>query len=382
MNHLTFNTDKKIAIMESYLNFLKSEIKSNGMKPGIIDNEHILISKRILHNLKYIKEGTTPYDNYETPMSVQLELTSKCNQACIMCYNQSGMDKNTHNEDLSIDQWIKIAQELASIHIPQIIISGGEPTLLREDLFKIMDIFNEVGTHFIFINNGMLINEGYIKKLAKYHYSWMQFSVDGATEEVHDYIRGAKGAFKKVINSIALARANGIPVGIASAIQRKNIHQVGDLIDLAYHLGAYKHVMGQFLYAGRAVTNGDDIGLNENDIIMIKKITHDKMIEHNNLLSIDRPVDPALSLRIKMCSPNGGLLIRPNGEVRIDCIAPVRIGNVKEQNILNIWNKVGKYAWGHPLVLEYIDQIKIYKDMNTVHPRTHYEPDIDISLKN
>lgn len=225
----------------------------------------------------------------------------------------------------------------------------------------------------------MQINERYIKKLSKYNYAWMQFSVDGATEDIHDYIRGAKGAFKKVTNGIALARAYGIPVGVASTIQKKNIHQVGDLVDLAYHLGAYKHVMGQFMYAGRAVANRDDIGLSEDDIMSIKKVMIQKTEEYKGLISIQKPVDPALSLRIRMCSPNGGLLIRPNGEVRIDCLAPVRIGNVKEQSVLDIWNKAGRLAWSHPQVINYIDQIKTYKDMNEVHPRTHFEPDIDLT---
>lgn len=272
-----------------------------------------------------------------------------------------------------------MAKDLASVNIAQVIISGGEPTLLGDDLLKIMDIFHEIGTHFIFITNGMLINESNIHKFTKYNYAWMQFSIDGATESTHDHIRGVLGAFEKVVNAVALARAHGIPVGIASTIQKANLNELQDLIDLAYYLGAFKHTLGEFMYAGRAIINKSQIELNNNDISHIRKTLLKKQNQYRQQMFIQKPFDPALSLRIRMCSPPSGFLIRPNGEVRIDCQAPGRIGNVKEKNILDIWNDVGYNSWSHPQLLEYISKIKNYNDLNEVYPRTHFDPDLNLS---
>ncbi len=36
---------------------------------------------------------------------------------------------------------------------------------------------------------------------------------------------------------------------------------------------------------------------------------------------------------------NDVLLIRPNGDVKFDCIAPFKIGNLKEETLQDIWNK-------------------------------------------
>jgi len=388
---VTLYADRKLEILSSYIDFLKAELeKPIDSRIGTIDKEHLDIVRQIRTNMKKKVQSEREYENdtsgnflyinsYPKPFSAQFELTSRCNQACIQCYNQSGLDNNKENKDIPIEKWLETAEQLAAIRIPQIIISGGEPTMLGDDLFKIMDIFHEVGTHFIFITNGMNITEKNISKFAKYNYAWFQLSIDGATEHTHDYIRGAKGSFRKVIKAASLARAHGIPVGIASTIVRQSLHEIDDLIDLAYHLGAYKITLGEFMYAGRAVGNEDEIGLDDRDIFQIRRAILKKTLQYGGLMKVIKPTDPALSLRYRMSSISTGMLIRPNGEVRIDCQAPARIGNIMESNIIDIWEKIGYKGWSQPALLDYISQIYTYKDLNTTYPRTHVDPDIDLS---
>lgn len=389
---VTLYSEKKMEILDSYIKFLDSELtKPIGTRIGTIDKEHLKKARRLKTGLKNrlaaeqlhqqdMSGSSTYIDHYPMPMSVQFELTSRCNQACIQCYNQSGLDHNQENNDVSIEKWIETAKVLARIPISQVIISGGEPTMLGDDLFKIMDIFHRVGVHFVFITNGMNINESNIDKFSKYHYAWMQFSIDGATEDVHDFVRGAKGSFKKVVKAASLARSRGIPVGIASTIVHPNLHQVEDLIDLAYHLGAFKITLGEFMYAGRSVRNKESIALNDSDIYQIKRSVIKKRVHYGNLFNIIKPTDPALSLRFRMCSIPTGMLIRPNGEVRIDCQAPARIGNIIESDIIDIWKRVGHKGWSHPSLLEYISKIYTYMDLYNTFPRTHVDPDIDLSV--
>ncbi|MCL6748962.1 hypothetical protein DEM91_10120 [Prevotella sp. TCVGH] len=376
---MDFKLNEKIQIMDSYIKYIESIFEHEGIKTGLLDEEHLAHAKALRHELKLRKKCPEEFiEKFDSPINVQFELTSQCNQHCLMCYNQSG--SGSANDDLNINQWIKIAEDLASVNVPQVIISGGEPTLLGDDLFKIMDIFHEIGSQFILITNGMLINEDNIHKFVKYDYVWMQFSIDGATESTHDYIRGAKGAFNKVVHAVALARAHGIPVGIASTIQKKNLNELSDLIDLAYYLGAFKHHLGEFMYTGRAIINKSKIELTGEDIIYIGKTLKKKRVEYAQEISIAKPFDPALNLRTHMCQPATGIVIRPNGEVRIDCQAPGRIGNVKEKNILDIWKDAGYKSWSHPKLLEYISKVMNYKDLNEVYPRTHYDPDLDLSF--
>ena len=60
-----------------------------------------------------------------------------------------------------------MARELGELGIFQCVLSGGEPTLLGDSLFEIMDILNEYNVKFIGNTNGMIINEQNIEKFKK-----------------------------------------------------------------------------------------------------------------------------------------------------------------------------------------------------------------------
>ncbi len=69
------------------------------------------------------------------------------------------------SEELSINQWKMIAKRFGELGIFQCVISGGEPTLLKDDFFETMDILASYDVKFIFITNGMLLDEDYVNKL-------------------------------------------------------------------------------------------------------------------------------------------------------------------------------------------------------------------------
>ena len=133
---------------------------------------------------RQIKKELFP-ENYHYPTGVQLELTYKCNHRCIHCYNQSGGKCN--NDELTIEQWKKLAKRLGEIGIFQCVISGGEPTILGDSLIEIMEILDGYNIKFIFISNGFLLDEKFIKKLSKFKYTWFQISIDGSRPELHNY---------------------------------------------------------------------------------------------------------------------------------------------------------------------------------------------------
>jgi len=69
------------------------------------------------------------------PLSVQGDLTYRCNDNCAHCYNGRPRDY----PEISTEQWKQIIDRLWAIGIPHIVFTGGEPTLrererLRADL--------------------------------------------------------------------------------------------------------------------------------------------------------------------------------------------------------------------------------------------------------
>jgi len=53
-------------------------------------------------------------------------------------------------------------------------------------------------------------------------------------------------------------------------------------------------------------------------------------------------------------SPNAGFIVRPNGDIRFDCMAPFTIGNILKDNWITIWKQKGIQAWNHEKVIRVI----------------------------
>lgn len=86
--------------------------------------------------------------NHSFPLaSLQFELTSHCNMACKHCYNNSGVSNCP--DKMTAEKWIAFAEYLVlKGGVFECLISGGEPLLLGDKLFRIMDILHENGTIF------------------------------------------------------------------------------------------------------------------------------------------------------------------------------------------------------------------------------------------
>ncbi|SFF57440.1 radical SAM protein [Clostridium cadaveris] len=310
--------------------------------------------------------------SYEFPTGVQFELTYKCNHRCIHCYNQSG--GNHEEKEMTLEQWKKLSHRLGELGIFQCVISGGEPTLLKESLFEIMDILDNYSVKFIFISNGLILNKEYVKKLSKYKYTWFQISIDGSRPELHNYVRGLD-SWNQAINAANLIKRAGLPLVISHAVVKKNYDYLEEMIDMSYLLGARRIITGPFSYSGRALINGKELELSTDEKENVYEIVAKKSKEYKGRMEVIASAEEVIGLRIKQKDVNGVILIRPNGDVKIDCVAPFKIGNVLEEDIYSIWNRIGRNVWEHPRVVEYINSIHSSDDLRCVYPRINVDPD-------
>ena len=71
---------------------------------------------------------------------------------------------------------------------------------------------------------------------------------------------------------------------------------------------------------------------------------------------------------------NAGGIIRPNGDFRLDCMAPFTIGNVLKDPLRTIWKEKGITAWESKEVQNFINSISIHEQSGNV--RNHVDKDI------
>ncbi|MFH1473943.1 MAG: radical SAM protein [Candidatus Aenigmatarchaeota archaeon] len=308
----------------------------------------------------------------DSPLGCQLELTHKCNLNCKQCYNMS----NCQKPDISFKRWMNVAKQLVDMNIFECVISGGEPLLLGDKLYDLMDVLHDSGMRFILVTNGMLVDKHVIDKLSKYDYYWVQVSIDGSRPEIHDKIRGVNGSWKKAVNAAKMVSQSGMPLVVSHVIQRDNVDHIDEMIETSYLLGARRLITGKFTYSGRAILNKNEIDIEENKLKQVFNLLKTRHSQYTGSMEIVTSTDPVFYLRYRVFEPCNVLLIRPNGDVKLDCILPFKIGNVMEEGISSMWSRTGKSAWRNEQVIKYIDSIKEESDMLRIRPRPYIDEDI------
>ena len=287
--------------------------------------------------------------------SLHFELTSKCNAYCRHCYNNSG-GNNVDDNCMTSDDWIEFAKYLVKKGgVFECLISGGEPLLLGEKLFDIMDILHEDGTIFLLMSNGHLLNDDIAKRLAKYKYHWLQISIDGSTAAYHDWFRQANGSWQKSVNAAKNISDAGIPLKIAHCITPYNIQDIDDMCDLAYSLGASSIRMGGISLSGRTASHRDLLLSRQQKQIVWEKVNEnsERFYGRMRVNSVNK-VSSGLINHAK--KPRSAAVIRPNGDIRIDGMAPFIIGNILHGDFEQIWEQKIDKCWEDERVKTFISK--------------------------
>ena len=330
-------------------------------------------------NLQAVKQNLLTLQNagaypkiINYPTTLQFELTGQCNLKCKHCYNRSGdADRETL---MTPEKWCELARQIVSDGgIFQCIISGGEPLLLGDKLFDVMDILHDDGTSFVVITNALLMTKEKVKRFAKYRYFWFQISIDGSTAELHDTFRGVEGSFERAVNGALEISNAAIPLVIAHTVTPKNLNFIEDMVNLAYKLGANSIIIGEVMPSGRAYTNEEIILNDEQKNFLLGKF-EELSKKYQGKITVQRSAELKYQLERYSVEVNSGGIIRPNGDFRLDCMAPFIIGNVLEKSVKEIWCDKGINAWHNQKVVEFINSIN--EDNQEGNLKNHVDADI------
>ncbi len=163
------------------------------------------------------------------PLKLVWEITFKCNMNCIHCGSDCSSVEKPYQ--LTTAECFQIIRDLADLGCKSIVLSGGEP-LLRKDYSAIAAEIKRHGMEVSFISNGDMVNEESIKVLRAIQPAAFGISLDAGESYLHDYIRGKKGSFDKVIRAFNLLKENGIQASVVSTIHKLNFDQLPKIRDI------------------------------------------------------------------------------------------------------------------------------------------------------
>jgi len=200
-----------------------------------------LYETRVERLVKWAMGGKAP------PVTIELVPTDRCNLNCLSCW-RTGWTKEQleerYKQEMSDERLLKLIDEGARIGLKEIAFVGGGEPLMRSITPKLMEKIKMYGMEGDLVTNGTLFNKEIIHLLVRIGWDRIKFSVDGPDAEVHDYLRGTKGAFEKVMRSIKtfseLKRKLKVEkprLLFNTVISKDNYRYLPDLVELAGSIG-------------------------------------------------------------------------------------------------------------------------------------------------
>lgn len=139
------------------------------------------------------------------PITLFFTVNNRCNLHCQMCDVGANIPdtffaRNTFNQEMSMSlhDWKKVVDD-SMPYRPDICIATTEP-LLYPDLIPLMEYIHEKGLVLHLTTNGVLL-EKYAEQLVDIGFERLHVSLDGG-QTMHDHIRGVEGAFERAVKGI------------------------------------------------------------------------------------------------------------------------------------------------------------------------------------
>ena len=214
----------------------------------------------------------------DAPICLTWELTYACNLACIHCLSSSG---RRDPRELSTAEAKAFIDELHQLQVFYVNIGGGEPTI-RRDFFEIVEyaIARNVGVKFS--TNGSRIDAEMAARLAAMDYLDVQISIDGATAEVNDAVRG-QGSYAMARAAMDhLAAAHFGPFKISIVVTRQNMPQLDEFQAIADSYGAQLRLT-RLRPSGRGADSWHDLHPTNDQ----QRVLHRWLLDHPNVLTGD-----------------------------------------------------------------------------------------------
>jgi AdoMet-dependent heme synthase len=264
------------------------------------------------------------------PLSVQVDLTYRCNEECVHCY----LDHEDHGE-MTTSEIKHLFDQLAEAGVFFLTMSGGE-ILMRKDFFEILEYARELKFCVKLKTNAVLIRERQAERIRSLGVQSVQISIYSHRPDVHDAITKIPGSLKRSVDAIRFLKAHGLNVTIANVLMVQNVHDYPGVKALAEELGVA-------VTLDPTITpkmDGDRALLDLNvDTEALQRVFRDKSLVGNveEFCAPPKKVDDD-DLDLLPCSAgHTACYVSPYGDVYPCVQFPLPSGNVRQTPFLDIW---------------------------------------------
>ncbi|MDD4591655.1 MAG: radical SAM protein [Parabacteroides sp.] len=141
-----------------------------------------------------------------------------CNLHCKHCFTTRFAKKT---RSLTPSDLKKFSDEAHEFGLCQLVISGGEPLILK-DLNEVITALQPDKFHLSMSTNGLLLTKKMAKNLKLWGLDKVKISIDDFDAKEHDHNRNHDGAYQKAMDALFNAKEAGLSVVIQTLITHQN----------------------------------------------------------------------------------------------------------------------------------------------------------------
>jgi radical SAM protein with 4Fe4S-binding SPASM domain len=297
------------------------------------------------------------------PIQLYIEPTNRCNSKCNICVRT--FYQNEQIKDLSFAKFKSIVDQFPRLE--RVVLHGiGEP-LLNKDILRMVSYLKSRGAYVLFNSNATLLNKKVQQGLIDAGLDEYRVSIDSATPETYQKMRGIP-FFKKVVENVTefvklkkVLNKNSPKISLWFVGTNENISELPDLIKMTNDMGVREVYLQRLTYfdeqraLGLARENKAIYNNPAPQVMDIIEECQDLANDFNITLSSSGATTPMRSLTEKeidkypwqKCERPWSLsYITANGSVLPCCISPFSaseyekliMGNVFKNRFEDIWN--------------------------------------------
>lgn len=195
--------------------------------------------------------------NRNIPNLMSVAVNDGCNARCGHCSFFEGVESPGRHV-LTSSEWAGVIGEAQALGVSIVNLVGGEP-LLHPDLEAIVaSVDKSLSTVLLFTNGWHLAARA--AGLRRAGLDSVYVSLDAADAERHDTLRGTPGLFDRALAGLAVARRQGMSVGISATLTPESFEagELKRLVELTRRVGAHELLVFDALPSGR-LEHRDDL---------------------------------------------------------------------------------------------------------------------------
>ena len=284
------------------------------------------------------------------PLTAQLEVTDFCNHRCIHCYNLDSEVKNRPMRHVKDETVLAVAHKLIDNKVFGVIVTGGEPLIKKELTKQIISLLKDNGLRVSLNTNLTLFDDDFISFLKEKKVGVLTSCPSGISSSFAKLV-GIDNYAKFETNLKKLADI-GVRLTVNMVITKDNLHEIRKTAKRMKSLGCKSFA---------ATPMGLNVEYPRLDLLLtveeVRQVISDLLwIEENLGMKVDvlealpKCVFPESVLMGKHAFLNRKcqagrtvIAVSCNGDVRPCAHNPSSYGNILEDDLHEIWQKMSDW---------------------------------------